>query len=256
MEVVHLENANARVVIHPTRGARIGSLVVHDTPVLVESADSTLDWGCYPMVPYAGRVRDASVSFGDEQFLLPANDPSGLGHAIHGTLFDAAWNVVRASSLRVEMMHSLDAPWPWRGDVHHVIELSDTALTCTLLLDAHDDMPAMMGWHPWFARPLDASLAFTSMLERGPDYLPTGKVVAPSLENADDCFLDPREPLTLTYQDCALTLQSDCSHWVVYNQPTHATCVEPQSGPPNQVNDSPHVVRAGETMSRHFTISW
>jgi aldose 1-epimerase len=256
MEVVHLETANAHATVHPAHGGRIGGLIVNGRQMLVDSAANTLDWGCYPMVPFAGRVRDAHVAFRGESFEFPANDAPERSHALHGTLFDVAWTVVTATPTRVEMSCTLVAPWPWRGEVHHAVELSDTALTCTLSLTAHEDMPAMLGWHPWFVQPQNVSLPFASMLERGPDYLPTGKIVAPSLENADDCFVDSRGPLTLTYEDCALTLQSDCSHWVVYNQPTHAICVEPQSGPPNEVNDAPFVLPAGETMSRQFIISW
>jgi len=256
MEVVHLETANTHATVHPSSGGRIGGLVVNGRQMLVDSGANTLDWGCYPMVPFAGRLRDARLTFRGESFDFPANDAPERSHALHGTLFDVAWNVVSATSTRVEMMCELVAPWPWRGVVSHVVELSDSALTCSLSLSAREDMPAMLGWHPWFIQPQDVSLAFASMLERGVDYLPTGQLAAPSLENADDCFVDPRGPLTLTYEDVVLTLQSDCSHWVVYNQPTHAICVEPQSGAPNEVNNAPQEVRAGETMSRLFTISW
>jgi aldose 1-epimerase len=152
------------------------------------------------------------------------------------------------------MSHSLQAPW--RAVVHHEVELLNTSLRCTLTVHSQNDMPAMVGWHPWFVRPRNFSLEFSSMLERGADYLPTGKHTAPIIRDADDCFIDPIAPLTLHYPNISLTLQSDCSHWVVYDQPAHAMCVEPQSGPPNEVNDAPHIVRAGESMQRHFTISW
>jgi aldose 1-epimerase len=256
MEVVHLESGNARVHVHPSHGARIGSFVVNDTPIFVESAASTFDWGCYPMVPFAGRMRDASLTFRDTTCAFHANDPSGLPHAIHGTVFDAQWTVESKSSSRIELTYKLAAPWPFTGTVRHVVELSDTALTCTLSLTAHDDMPAMLGWHPWFVKPQSASLPFRTMLERGDDYLPNGRSVAAQLENADDCFTDLDGVIALTIGEQQLQLHSDCSHWVVYNQPAHATCVEPQSGPPNEVNDAPFVLPAGETMSRQFIISW
>jgi aldose 1-epimerase len=117
-------------------------------------------------------------------------------------------------------------------------------------------MPAMLGWHPWFMKPHSAALPFRTMLQRGDDYLPTGRSVQAQLENADDCFTDLDGVIALTIGDQHLQVQSDCSHWVVYNQPAHATCVEPQSGPPNEVNDAPFLLPAGETMTRHFTISW
>jgi aldose 1-epimerase len=51
-----------------------------------------------------------------------------------------------------------------------------------------------------------------------------------------------------------LALSSDCSHWVLYDEPAHATCVEPQSGPPNQISDDPVTLRAGESLSRWFRV--
>lgn len=229
---------------------------MNGTPVIVHAGDDSLDWGCYPMVPYAGRVREAMLTFRGKSYSLPANDPSGLGHAIHGTLFDTQWSVESLTPTRIIMSHELGAPWPWRGAVVHEVELHHASLTCALTVEAHDDMPVMVGWHPWFVRPLEATLPFASMVQRGDDYLPTGTRVDPVVEHADDCFCEPTGPLALRYDKVTLTLHSDCSHWVVYNQPTHAICVEPQSGPPNEVNDAPHIVRAGESMRREFTISW
>lgn len=256
MEVVHLESTNARVHVHPSHGARIGSFVINETPIFVESAESTFDWGCYPMVPFAGRMRDASLTFRNKTYAFPANDPSGLPHAIHGTALDVVWNVESQDSSRVELTYELAEPWPFRGTVRHVVELSNESLTCTLALTAHDDMPAMLGWHPWFVKPQSASLPFRTMLERGGDYIPTGRTTPVQLENADDCFTDPDGVIALTIGNQHLQLHSDCSHWVVYNQPTHATCVEPQSGPPNHINDSPQILQSGETLTRQFVISW
>ncbi|MEM1333882.1 MAG: hypothetical protein AAGG08_10520 [Actinomycetota bacterium] len=53
---------------------------------------------------------------------------------------------------------------------------------------------------------------------------------------------------------------SDCDHLVVFDRPAHATCVEPQSGPPDAVNlggaHAPDVVAPGSPLRRTMTISW
>jgi aldose 1-epimerase len=36
--------------------------------------------------------------------------------------------------------------------------------------------------------------------------------------------------------DVTLEVSSSCDHWVVYTEPPHAVCVEPQSGPPDAFN--------------------
>jgi galactose mutarotase-like enzyme len=40
----------------------------------------------------------------------------------------------------------------------------------------------------------------------------------------------------------------------MYDIPLNATCVEPQSGPPNGVNDSPLVLDPNTSLTKNFTI--
>jgi aldose 1-epimerase len=51
-------------------------------------------------------------------------------------------------------------------------------------------------------------------------------------------------------------VESECDHWVVFDVPAEATCVEPQSGPPDAFNLTPHVVTPRSPLSRTMTISW
>jgi aldose 1-epimerase len=94
------------------------------------------------------------------------------------------------------------------------------------------------------------------MYERGSDHLPTGRLVPPRTEDVDDCFVEPLEDPVVVANGTRLVLHSDCSHWVVYDGAEHGVCVEPQSGAPNQVNDSPVVVPAGGHLRRWFSIHW
>ena len=60
-----LENDVARVVVDLEHGGRLASLRVFGRELLVGppedpgAADQLIHWGCYPMAPYAGRVRSA-----------------------------------------------------------------------------------------------------------------------------------------------------------------------------------------------------
>jgi galactose mutarotase-like enzyme len=40
----------------------------------------------------------------------------------------------------------------------------------------------------------------------------------------------------------------------MYDFPSHATCIEPQSGPPNGINDDPFVLQANSVFTKKFTI--
>jgi aldose 1-epimerase len=99
--------------------------------------------------------------------------------------------------------------------------------------------PATVGWHPWFRRTIGGAQATlrveaASMYERGPDHLPTGRLIEPSRGPWDDAFTGMRAPVGITWGDqLRLTVESDLDHVVVYDEPAEALCVEPQSGPPD-----------------------
>jgi len=92
------------------------------------------------------------------------------------------------------------------------------------------------------------------MLQRDSAGIATTQRVPQPATPVDDCFVNPEEPLTITIENLHLTLSSDCSHWVMYNIPLHATCIEPQSGPPNGINDGPFELATNTSMTREFTI--
>jgi aldose 1-epimerase len=81
------------VTIDPERGGRISSIRVDGLELLVGAGDGALDWGCYPMAPFAGRVREGRFRYAGREHQLERNLPP---HAIHGTVFDQAWKVDHA----------------------------------------------------------------------------------------------------------------------------------------------------------------
>jgi aldose 1-epimerase len=56
----------------------------------------------------------------------------------------------------------------------------------------------------------------------------------------------------------AVTLTSTCSHVVLYDQPRHAICVEPQTGPPDALNhlDRATLVRRHRPLVAEAALSW
>ena len=63
--VTVLANAEAAVRIEPALGGRIASLVVDGTELLVTGGpdDHPMLWGSFPMVPWAGRIREGRFRF-------------------------------------------------------------------------------------------------------------------------------------------------------------------------------------------------
>lgn len=249
--------------IDPVLGGRLTRLSFDGTPLLIDAghprAVHPLGWGCYPMVPYCGRVRDARLSFGGRSHDLPVSaDP----HSIHGTTFDRRWDVVDADESSVELCTDLGPHWPFLGHVVHHVSLGPGSLSLRLTVEAGEDMPVMVGWHPWFVKPDSSPTELRTMLRRDDSGIATNERVVRPAGPVDDCFVgrfdgrssDADELLTFRIANVDLGLSSDCTHWVLYDEPRHATCVEPQSGPPNQVNDAPVVLTAGESMTRWFRI--
>jgi aldose 1-epimerase len=272
--VLELVNGGATCVVDVERGGRIASITVDGAELLVTRPvdGDPLSWGCYAMAPFAGRVRDSELHFAGRRYRLRSNSAP---HSIHGTVFDRAWTTVQpptrdisgvtasiATSVTARLTVELGPEWPFHGRVDALFRLHRTGIDLELTLHADETMPAQLGWHPWFVKPTESRLAFSHLLPRDTAGIAsTTPVTAGELASGglDDCFtgvatVDGR--LGLTVAGRRLTLSSDCDHWVVYDQPHHATCLEPQSGPPNGVNDDPVIVRAGESLHRILTIDW
>src|SRR5438270_2243910 len=113
---VELAAGPARVTLDPERGGRVSSLRVDGLELLVNAADSPLDWGCFPMAPYAGRIRNGRFRYAGREHRLPLNMPP---HAIHGTVYDRPWKVEHAEATDAVLVTDLGDPWPWPGRVVH-----------------------------------------------------------------------------------------------------------------------------------------
>ncbi|MFL5686145.1 MAG: aldose 1-epimerase [Chloroflexota bacterium] len=234
-----LTRDGATLTVDPTAGGRFASLVVGGHEILVTDGDGPLWWGCYPMVPFAGRIRDGRFRFRGRTYQLPLTMPP---NAIHGTVLERAWQVTFRRDDRVELESDLGADWPFRGRVTQAIALVPGGLEATLTVEATDPMPVVLGWHPWFRRQLvgaAAELDFEahSMYARDPAGLPTGATIAPTPRPWDDAFTDLVIPPRLTWPGVLrLDLRSTAPFWVVFDEREEAICVEPQTGPPDAFN--------------------
>jgi len=196
------------------------------------------DWGCYVMAPWAGRIREGCFQLQNQTYRVPLRQPP---HALHGTVLDARWKQVGPQSLESEF----GLAWPWKGKIRSDFELSTTALQWKLSVSTYDfDMPITLGWHPWFRRAIGPEGEAFYTFAAGKKYIrdqhgiPTGEMTAIIGEGPfDDCFTSLSEAPRISWP-CGLTmrLSSSCNYWVVYDQPAHAFCLEPQSGPPDGFN--------------------
>jgi len=261
---MRLSAGDATLEISPADGGRIASFAVAGRELLVTGRTAPMQWGCYPMVPYAGRVRNGRFSFEGRDYRLPLGLPP---HAIHGVVYDRPWRVDDANTLSIE----LGPRWPFAGRVVQRVDLEPGRLSVTLELHAAEPMPATLGWHPWFRRRLgregagpdalsaeaELELDAGSMYLRDAEGIPTGRLVPPTAGPWDDCMTDLRsDPIVRWPGVLELELRSDASDWVVYTEPDHAICVEPQTGPPDALNIRPVVVEPGRPLTATMEWRW
>ncbi len=269
-ERIVLSAGRAEAVVDPASGGRIAALRVDGRDVLVTDGPGPLAWGCYPMVPWAGRIRDGLLRWRGEEHRFAAHllPP----HAIHGTLLESAWQVVAVGSAEATLAADLGPPWPFGGRVVHRVRVQPDGLHAELEVHAADrPMPVIVGWHPWFPRVLrdaagvaaggriEVDLPAGGMLRRGPDGIPTGEVVRPiPPEPWDDCFVDlARSPAVRWPRALEVTVASDARYWVCFTEREEGVCIEPQTGPPNGLNTLDHdVVATDRPFVATMSISW
>ncbi len=265
--ILTLQSGDVTVTVHPADGARIGQITVADQPLLIDipGADERTAtwWGSFPMVPWVGRIAQGRFAFDGVEHHLTINHHDGddgrpeRAHAIHGLGFEHAWDVVAVDATACTTRYVLD--WTFGGVVTQTLALFHDRVVSTLQVEATvGAFPAEIGWHPWFRKPDRLAFVPTAMYERDEFGIPTGNVVEPSTGPWDDCFINT-EPVVLHYDRSvapAVSVTSGCDHWVVFDHFDHATCVEPQSGPPDAFNLDPHVVAPGADLVRTMTIAW
>lgn len=247
---------DCRVTIDVGHGCRLASLRVHGLELLVTSAPSPIDWGCYPMAPYAGRVLRGRFAFRGRSYDLPRT----LGeHAIHGFAYLRRWEAEDDTAFVTE----LGPEWPFPGRVHQEIRLAEDAVR--LRLEVHAErgaMPASCGWHPWFRRVVsgaEASLDFHPgfMFARDGGEVATRTRRPVGEPPWDDCFGEVEGNPEITWPGVLrLELESTCPYWVIFTERPQALCVEPQTAPPDDLNYDPFVVEPGRPLVAECTMRW
>jgi aldose 1-epimerase len=257
-----LDARRAVAVVAVRDGGRLRSLSVDGIELLVTSGERPVMWGSYPMVPFAGRIRDGAFTFRGRAVKLERNWPP---NAMHGTGFVRPWEVTGPATIATD----LGPGWPFRGRVKQLFTLDEDGLDVRMTVEADDAMPVTIGWHPWFLRqlalpggiasaPVEVVFEASAAYERRADGLPTGRTIRPGPPPWDDCLIGLRADPVLTWPGTlTLTVASSLDHWVIYTERSNAVCVEPQSGPPDAVNiGGATIMEAGDSLAAWMTWSW
>ena len=134
-EVVELSRDGIVTRIDPADGGRIVSLIIAGGERILAKARAratrpALYWGCYPMVPWAGRLSNGRIPTNDGEVRLEPNLPPS---AIHGLGFDKSWVIVERSATAVTMTCELRGlGWPFGGSAVQTLRLGVSSLELEL----------------------------------------------------------------------------------------------------------------------------
>lgn len=255
---LHRLEAGDAVAVLDSHGGRLSQLRVRGHDLLVPFTDRWSLSGCYPMVPWAGRLDRGRFTFRGSQYQLPITmEP----HAIHGVATSVDWDHLGDGRMRVDLAEG----WTLGGVAETSYALTASSIRCTVSVTATDQaMPAVVGFHPCFVRALAGQqevLEFVPgfMWERGDDYLPTGARLQPAPGGPwDDCFGAVVAAPGLSWGDVlAIELRAATDTWVTFDQLDVAICVEPQTDTPNAFNmGGGAVLEPGETLALTLEIVW
>ncbi|MFF0575541.1 aldose 1-epimerase [Streptosporangium saharense] len=256
--MIELTAGNAAIRVDPADGGRLTSLRVGDAELLGAGGPGPggLDQimhGSFLMAPFVGRLEGARFTFAGREWTVPANLAP---HALHGLVFDRPWTVDGPAAIGIE----LDERWPFGGAVRQEFELTRDALTVhATVTNERRAMPAIVGFHPWFARGPEFTYRFEPGLRYvcDEDGIPRHLSASTGPRPWDDSFTAVASPPVLRWPTLDLTVVSAASHWIVCETKADAVCVEPLSGPVNGLNTNHYqVVEPGAPLRFSMTLRW
>ena len=132
MESVVLRGDDIELTVLPGVGARVHSLRVRGHELVRSPADAAQHvaepffWGGYIMAPWCNRLATGPVAVAGRTINLAPNFPDGS--AIHGQVYDAAWQRTDDASFAIERDGD-GWPWRYRAEIDYRLEGRHVAIT-------------------------------------------------------------------------------------------------------------------------------
>ncbi|MEO8487075.1 MAG: aldose 1-epimerase [Betaproteobacteria bacterium] len=169
-----------------------GADILRPTPADARAARDVRRHACYPLVPYSNRIANARLSHAGREHALARNFGDSP-HAIHGVGWQRRWNVVASTATTAQLALDHDAsgdgasawPWPFRATQTFALASSARGATLSLRLAIENpgasSFPFGLGWHPFFPKPADTTLAFdaTVVWENDATHIPRARIAIP-----------------------------------------------------------------------------
>ncbi len=248
---VTIADGPIEIELLPRVGARLHRLRAFGHDLLRTPEDASthqadpFGWGAYVMAPWCNRIAAVPTVVGGELVALPANFEDGT--AIHGQVYAAAWHAATDGALTVRGGGN---GWPWPYECRIQFAIRDAVVTIALSLTnlAKVPMPAGIGLHPWFRRPLDVRIDASRVIASNSDPeaisepvagrldLRTMQPMPPDLDAAWTALGDQAVELRWPALGVSATLRarSGGELWIVAASPAalDAVAIEPQTHAP------------------------
>lgn len=172
IEEVRLTSDELEVSVLPSLGCRLHRLRAYGVDLLrtppdpATHADDPFFWGAYVMAPWTNRATAGPMTIAGRGVALSPNFADGS--AIHGQVYAAAWEQ-RGSGL-FGIRREGDG-WPWAYEVTAEVAVDGPRLRLAYAVINRSDgpMPAGIGLHPWFRRPLTVGAHASAVHPRNDD---------------------------------------------------------------------------------------
>jgi aldose 1-epimerase len=165
--MLHLVSGDSALLLCPEVGGAVARFRWRGRDILRPVAEWDLAsgnarrLGMFPLLPYSNRVEDGLLHTrgGPRQLRLNVD---GEIHSMHGFGWQRPWRVEWFTQDRAVLVldHAGDADWPYPCHARQVISLVNDTLSSVLWLQnsGTEEMPAGLGFHPYFPRQADTCL--------------------------------------------------------------------------------------------------
>lgn len=249
--MIRISERDSSAIIDET-GAYLSSLSLSGKEIIKKSGDGEqTHGGCAVLIPYAGRIRNATYSYEGKTYMLPRNNGE---NSIHGLLKDKVWKVKSQEQNAVKLSSNLvDPGYPTAIDTTITYSLDGTSLTVTTQVtnSGSERAPLLIGFHPYFLFKGGWRISHDEDMRElnfRDGFFPDGTtepVNFNSMEkmnemNFDNCFAGGGK-ITLLSEEGKITLsRRNFEYLVIYNgaySEGRSVAIEPMTGAPDAFNN-------------------
>lgn len=256
---IEIASGDHKLVIDPINGGRATAWYKDDLQILGEQGDHPLIGGWYLMAPWAGRIKNNQVSFNGKSYPQEINFQQW---AIHGTVAFSPGKIQNQSDFAVEILHETNDKWPIKMQVLQRWSIANNFLKCYASISTEQaEFPAQLGWHPWFKRQLTKGkiakfgIEAESQYKKDENNFTLNETQPIGIPPFDDAFVVTSGKGFIEWPEALrIDFSSDVDTFVIYDELEDFFCIEPQTGPPDDVNHAKHLVSPGAPVAA--SVKW